>query len=90
VGIKIEFFNVCDIFALFSPNLGIELIIWSFGDLRTVIMIWICMMAAVFSLYLLFHFYASNRHKVSLQRKSENTKELSYINDLSIFFVAQG
>ncbi|CAB3376613.1 Hypothetical predicted protein [Cloeon dipterum] len=49
------------------PKFGFGLILWNFGDIKTVIMIWICMMAGVFSLYLMFHFYASNRHKVPLK-----------------------
>ncbi|XP_059470390.1 sterol O-acyltransferase 1 isoform X2 [Neocloeon triangulifer] len=46
------------------PNFGFGLILWNFGEMKTVIWIWICMMAGTFSLYLFFHFFASNRHKV--------------------------
>ncbi|KAF4516835.1 hypothetical protein B566_EDAN006229 [Ephemera danica] len=45
-------------------NLSFELIIWSFGDMRTVIMIWLCMMASTFGVYLCFHLYATHRARL--------------------------
>ncbi|KAG7163180.1 Sterol O-acyltransferase 1-like [Homarus americanus] len=67
-----------------SPNLDLSLIIWAFGGLDRVIVIWVCMFTSTSVLvYLSFHHWAHYRH--NMPAVYDSVGGIIYIAYLSLF-----